>query len=348
MQSVIISTIQVGNRHRKQMGDLQGLARSIESLGLLQPIGLDKDRQLIFGGRRLCAVRDVLGRDTIEARIFDLDTLQAEHDENEYRLPLSVSERVAIARALREQAGERRGRPADEIGRNCDQFPDGQKTDDAAARKSGLGSGDTLARAEKVVEQGTPELVAAMDAGDVSISAAANIAALAPEQQAKVVEAVKAGVKPTTAIADVQAPEPTQEITPTDLLGLIIRNDDIADAFAARETFESVIKILKRAQSEIHTLAIIRGGERYRTELQRRQRGEDAARYSCEHVKNAINRLTWAMPHASVCPYCHSKGSVSPDCRACLGQGWVTEQVWDRAPEDMRKQAIAARQEDAP
>ena len=330
------------------MGDLQGLARSIESLGLLQPIGLDKDRQLIFGGRRLCAVRDVLKRDTIEARIFDLDALQAEHDENEYRLPLSVSERVAIARALKDQAGERRGRPAEEIVPNSAQFEPGEKTSDAAAKSAGLGGRTTLAQAEKVVEQGTPELVAAMDAGDVSISAAANIAALEPEQQVKVIDAVKAGVKPTTAILGVQTPEPAQEAAPVDLLGLPIRSDDIADAFAARETFESVIKILKRAQSEIHTLAIVRGGERYRTELQRRQRGEDPARYSCEHVKNAINRLTWAMPYASVCPYCHSKGQAQPDCRACLGQGWVTEQVWDRAPEDMRKQAIASRQEDAP
>jgi hypothetical protein len=52
-------------------------------------------------------------------------------------------------------------------------------TRDLAAIKAGLGSGKTLEAAQKVVEHGTPELVAAMDAGEVSIHAAASLAKLA-------------------------------------------------------------------------------------------------------------------------------------------------------------------------
>ena len=37
-----ISDIVVGKRHRKQMGDVKSLARSIEALGLLHPVVIDK------------------------------------------------------------------------------------------------------------------------------------------------------------------------------------------------------------------------------------------------------------------------------------------------------------------
>jgi len=40
------------------------------------------------------------------------------------------------------------------------------QTRDIAARQSGIGSGKTLEAAQKVVDKGTPELVAAMDEGN--------------------------------------------------------------------------------------------------------------------------------------------------------------------------------------
>ena len=38
VRTVPISSIKVGARHRKDMGDIKGLAASIEFVGLLQPI----------------------------------------------------------------------------------------------------------------------------------------------------------------------------------------------------------------------------------------------------------------------------------------------------------------------
>ena len=40
LKSLKISTIKVGSRHRKDMGDLTSLADSIKEEGLLQPIGV--------------------------------------------------------------------------------------------------------------------------------------------------------------------------------------------------------------------------------------------------------------------------------------------------------------------
>jgi ParB/Sulfiredoxin domain len=43
----------VGDRHRRDMGDIEAPARSMADLGLLQPIVIRSDDQLIAGHRRL-------------------------------------------------------------------------------------------------------------------------------------------------------------------------------------------------------------------------------------------------------------------------------------------------------
>jgi ParB family chromosome partitioning protein len=52
-----IAEIIVGDRHRKDLGDIEGLAASIEDIGLLHPIIVDQDGQLLAGGRRLVACK---------------------------------------------------------------------------------------------------------------------------------------------------------------------------------------------------------------------------------------------------------------------------------------------------
>jgi len=50
-----LSDIKVGERMRKDLGDVTGLAESIKDLGIMQPIGIDKEDNLVFGGRRYAA-----------------------------------------------------------------------------------------------------------------------------------------------------------------------------------------------------------------------------------------------------------------------------------------------------
>ena len=52
-----ISSIHIGKRHRKDMGDIDVLARSTADLGLLQPIVIRPDDRLIARHRRLAAAR---------------------------------------------------------------------------------------------------------------------------------------------------------------------------------------------------------------------------------------------------------------------------------------------------
>src|ERR1700682_2689119 len=96
-EEVNISDIKLNKRFRKDFGDLETLAGSIKEFGLLQPIGVSPDSELVFGERRLRACRDILGWTTISARIVALrDVLLGQIDENRLRKDYTVSERVAI------------------------------------------------------------------------------------------------------------------------------------------------------------------------------------------------------------------------------------------------------------
>ena len=63
-----VDSIQVGTRHRLDLGDIAGLAESIEDLGLLHPITVDQDGRLLAGARRLAAYKR-LGRTEIPVNI---------------------------------------------------------------------------------------------------------------------------------------------------------------------------------------------------------------------------------------------------------------------------------------
>jgi hypothetical protein len=173
-----LDEIGIGPRHRHDMGDLQVLADSMNEIGLLQPIGVTAGFTLVFGERRLRAAR-MLGWTIIAARIVDLPSIVAgEYAENEVRKDFTPSERVAIAEAIRAEMGDRRGSNQYVTKERPENFPDapiGAETRVIAARKAGFGNETTCRQARTVVEGGAPNVVAAMDAGEVSISAAARV-----------------------------------------------------------------------------------------------------------------------------------------------------------------------------
>jgi hypothetical protein len=49
LKEIKITDIKVGQRHRRDMGDLMTLADSIRQEGLLQPIGVTDKLELVFG-----------------------------------------------------------------------------------------------------------------------------------------------------------------------------------------------------------------------------------------------------------------------------------------------------------
>lgn len=94
-----VASILVGERHRKEMGDLSGLADSIKRLGLLQPVVITPEGELIAGERRLRAVK-LLGWASVPVRVVDLAGLvRGEMAENFTRKSFTPSEAVAVAEA---------------------------------------------------------------------------------------------------------------------------------------------------------------------------------------------------------------------------------------------------------
>jgi ParB family chromosome partitioning protein len=164
-----VDQIRVGERHRRDLGDLAGLAQSIASIGLLHPVVITPDGRLIAGERRLRAV-EMLGWTCVPVRVVDIDAVvRGELAENAHRKDFTPSEAVAIAKAVepleREAARERMlaGRPSAKLA-------EGRKGEarEQVAAFVGIGR-TTLAKATEIVEaaESNPErfgaLVEAMD-----------------------------------------------------------------------------------------------------------------------------------------------------------------------------------------
>jgi len=92
---VRIDEIKIGKRIRNDVGDIADLMESISKFGLLNPITITEEKELIAGYRRLEACR-ALGHQEIECRIIQsptkIDRLLMEADENLARKDLSFSE----------------------------------------------------------------------------------------------------------------------------------------------------------------------------------------------------------------------------------------------------------------
>ena len=178
LREVPCDAIRVVGRHRRDMGALEVLAASIATVGLLHPPVITKDGVLICGERRLLAARDILGWKTIPVIVLEVSSIvEGEYAENEVRKDFTPSERVAIGKAIEAEIGKRQGQRTDlELVEDLPQVPPGTKTREIAAERAGFGNARTYQQAKKVTEDGAPELVAAMDAGEVSIDAAALIA----------------------------------------------------------------------------------------------------------------------------------------------------------------------------
>jgi len=100
-----IDSIQVGSRHRSDLGDIEALATSIEKQGLLQPITVTPDGVLVCGARRLAALRQLGVRKLnvwVRSGISDrLAQLLAEQDDDGLHKTLSPTEAATLYREVK-------------------------------------------------------------------------------------------------------------------------------------------------------------------------------------------------------------------------------------------------------
>jgi ParB family chromosome partitioning protein len=158
-----LARIRVGERFRRDMGDVASLAASMGSeLGLLHPVVIRPDGTLIAGQRRLNAAK-LLGWSEIPVNVIDLDAVvRGEYAENVNRKDFTLSEAVAIKRALepveraaakdRQREGGRRG------GEGSGKLPEASTGNaaDKAAKATGMAR-RTLEKAEAIVDAAESE-----------------------------------------------------------------------------------------------------------------------------------------------------------------------------------------------
>ena len=101
---VKIEDIKVRRRVRKDLGDLAALKESLRNYGLLNPITLNSNYELVAGQRRLEAAK-ILGWERINAIVIDstvgkIDQLEMELEENNQRKDFTDEELLEGYRRL--------------------------------------------------------------------------------------------------------------------------------------------------------------------------------------------------------------------------------------------------------
>jgi ParB family transcriptional regulator, chromosome partitioning protein len=95
-----INNIKNGKRFRKDLGNIAFFAKEIEKIGLLHPIVINQNRELICGLRRIEAFK-ALGRTEIPAHIVNMeDIVKGEISENVQRKDFSWEEIIEIKKAI--------------------------------------------------------------------------------------------------------------------------------------------------------------------------------------------------------------------------------------------------------
>jgi ParB/Sulfiredoxin domain len=158
---IALQDLIINPRRREEMGDLAGLASSIERYGLLHPIVIDEARRLIAGGRRVEACKR-LGWTEIEATMLgeltaeDRDRMEVE--ENVKRKDLTAAEIAKNMKAWATHVAE--DLRAKDAQMPVDFLPDSGKKSKPAHRPKVPDSQQAIADAMGVARQTLSEHVA--------------------------------------------------------------------------------------------------------------------------------------------------------------------------------------------
>lgn len=164
---------------------LDALREDIRQNGVREPV-VFLDGAILDGRNRYMCARD-LGLEYPRVEFSEADPLSYVISHNLHRRHLTESQRASVAAKL---ANMGQGRPAEKPA-NLPLLPE-QDEKPAAVSQSDAArllnvSERSVRTARKVHEQGSPELIAAVDAGEVSVSAAADLAEMPKAEQTEIV-----------------------------------------------------------------------------------------------------------------------------------------------------------------
>lgn len=155
-----IESITITDRVRKELGDIESLSNNIRELGLLSPIVVNQNAQLLAGERRLAACK-LLGWTEIDAVIKDTADVEQEKlieiSENEFRKNFTMEEVVNVGLELERiekiKAEEARLSNLKQNSTEVENLPprESGKTRDIVAKKLGM-SGKQYEHCKFIVE----------------------------------------------------------------------------------------------------------------------------------------------------------------------------------------------------
>lgn len=293
--------------------ELQVLAADIKVNGQREDITtLDG---MILDGRNRYRACEIAGVEPMMRGYLGDNPLAFVLSSNLHRRHLTESQRSAVAAKI---ANMRQGERTDlEPSANLPKVSQAEAADLLNVSERSVRS------AKSVVENGTPELVAAVDAGQISVNAAAEVAKLPKEEQKKIVakgpDAVKKAAKkakaerkakPETKPEPVSQPEPADKDSGTGVQTELIKQIETVcrELDRLKATVESW-KEHKEAYA-VHFPTIVEGIARVRSDL-------------------------WGSRLSHGCPYCEKK--PSDDCKACRGTRKVVKFVHTQGARSMNR-----------
>ena len=157
-----IADVRIGKRIRQRLVGIDELAENIKEVGLIHPISVDSEKNLLCGLRRLEACK-LLGWSEIEEKVFPLDV---EADENLFRQEFNPEEKVRGLGRIDEREKQkargrmRAGKPSPKLGKG--------RATITVAQKVGWGH-TTYEKAKAVIASKQSKLIRQMNTtGNVS------------------------------------------------------------------------------------------------------------------------------------------------------------------------------------
>ncbi|WP_308652434.1 ParB N-terminal domain-containing protein [uncultured Anaerococcus sp.] len=228
-----IEKVRVGDRIRKDMGDLKELSDDIAKNGLINPPVVTPDFELIAGERRLEAMKK-LGYKQVEVRIMKVEDaehkLNLEINENENRKDFNKSERIEYARQL-ERIERVKASQREKAGVAIDpreNFPQG-RTRDLVAEKLGIGSGKQYEKEKYIADNADPETLEQWNNEEISTHKAYT---KVKELEKQLEESTAANKRLADKVIELEQREPEiieKEVVPEDYEDLKEQQKDLLD-----------------------------------------------------------------------------------------------------------------------
>ena len=240
--------IKIGNRVRKDLGNIEELADSIKELGLLQPIGVTIDNELVFGERRLAACKS-LNYEEIEVVVIDSDELlKCETTENVNRKGFVMSERVAIRALFKDRFVKERGKLMAKGIKVSNRHLN--KTRDRLAKLSGVGQ-DKAKKEDIIIAYNDQDIIKQVDNNGLSVNKAYN---LIKKMEKGIISHETENLNEVTDL-------PVEEVVEVAVEQVQIDNNKysivLSDNYGTRNLSELLSREIKRQADEVNSSSLI-------------------------------------------------------------------------------------------